>query len=208
MNTSVSKQARRHLQGADPVLGPLAARLPLCALTPQRGYFMDLCKAIISQQISVCAAAAVFARFRALFSHRLPTPAKVLACPVAQLKTAGLSQQKCGYLCNLARHFATGEIMPRRISAMDDEQVIKTLTAVKGIGRWTAEMFLIFTLARPDVFSLGDYGLRSSCQKLYGNGTKLTNQDLLDLSARWKPFRSYASLYLWASLGAAPFWRE
>jgi 3-methyladenine DNA glycosylase/8-oxoguanine DNA glycosylase len=208
ITASVLEQAMRQLSRADPALAELIRRVGPCELGMRRRgrYFPALVEAIIYQQLTAKAAGTILARFRALYgTGRFPTPAQVAATSAQTLRTAGLSSQKISYLHDLAGRFANGSSPLRRISAMDDEEVIRRLTEIKGIGRWTAEMFLIFTLGRPDVFPATDLGIRKAVQRLYGHAALLPPLELAELAERWMPHRSVASWYLWASVdGKAP----
>jgi DNA-3-methyladenine glycosylase II len=149
--------ARRHLR-RDPLMRKLMTRVGPCTLAPRRDYFIVLCKSIFTQQISTRIATILFGRFRELFPRKTPTPSAVI--DILQhdhhAKSCGLSRQKRAYLIDLARHFADGEIPTRKFRSMSDEQIIECLTRVNGVGRWTAEMFLIFVLNRPDVWPVDD----------------------------------------------------
>ena len=199
----------RALSRADPALAALIRRIGPCELGMRRRgrYFPALVEAIIYQQLSGKAAASILARFRALYSSqpgqpggRFPTPAEVAGTSAQRLRTAGLSSQKISYLHDLSGRLVDGSFPLRRISAMDDEEVILRLTGIKGIGRWTAEMFLIFTLGRPDVFPATDLGIRKAVQQLYGHTELLPPRELTALAERWMPHRSVAAWYLWASV--------
>ena len=199
------EQAMRELSRADAALGELIGRIGPCELGLRRRgrYFPALVEAIIYQQLSAKAASKILARFRALYpsgSGRFPTPAEVACTPARRLRTAGLSSQKISYLHDLSRRLEDGSFPLRRISAMDDEEVIRRLTEIKGIGRWTAEMFLIFTLGRPDVFPATDLGIRKAVQRLYGQDELPAPRALAELAGRWAPHRSVAAWYLWASV--------
>ena len=145
----------------DPALRTIIRRVGPCLLAKRRDYFIVLCKSIFAQQISTRIANIMFKRFRGLFPRGKPTPQAVLRVlrHDAAAKTAGLSRQKRAYILDLARHFAGGEIPTRKLARMNDEEVIECLTRIKGIGRWTAEMFLIFVLNRPDVWPVDDLGV-------------------------------------------------
>jgi len=200
---STIEQAVRELSEADAALGELIRRVGLCELGMHRRgrYFPALVEAIIYQQLSGKAAGRILARFRALYpSGRFPTPAQVSRTPARRLRAAGLSPQKISYLKDLSRRIENGTFPLRRIAAMDDEEVIRRLTQVKGIGRWTAEMFLIFTLGRPDVFPATDLGIRKAVQRLYRSETLPAPRALAGLASRWAPHRSVAAWYLWASV--------
>ncbi|MDP9174126.1 MAG: DNA-3-methyladenine glycosylase [Planctomycetota bacterium] len=194
--------ARRHLQ-QDPVLRRIIADVGACGLKPRRDHFVLLCRAIYSQQISTAVARVLFGRFRQRFPGLRPTPARVLNLLTNgkedELKSCGLSRQKKAYLIDLAQHFVDKRI-PRRLSSMSDEAIIECLTAVKGIGRWTAEMFLIFILNRPDVLPVDDLGLQIAVQKVYRLKHRPRGGELMKLGERWRPYRTVAAWYLWRSL--------
>jgi DNA-3-methyladenine glycosylase II len=197
----VSKQdeaALAHLAASDPVMARLIEGTGPLVLRPTDDYFFTLVDAIASQQVSAKAAAAVVSRLRALVPGReTPDPQSILALPDQALRDAGLSWRKVSYVKDLADHAASGKLDLEHISQMEDEEAIAALVDVKGIGRWTAEMFLIFSLARPDVLAVDDYGLRASMQRLY-NLPELPKPALMrELAEPWQPYRSYASLYLW-----------
>jgi DNA-3-methyladenine glycosylase II len=193
--------AIRHLRKADPVLRGVMDRVGPCTLHPRRDYFVVLCKAIYTQQISTAIAAILFGRFRDLFPLRRPTPGRVLEALADGREEAfrgcGLSRQKRAYLLDLARHFADGEIPTRRLGRMSDEEVVESLVRVKGIGRWTAEMFLIFTLNRPDVLPVDDLGLREGVRAFYNLSGRPSAAELTSLGESWRPYRSIATWYIW-----------
>jgi DNA-3-methyladenine glycosylase II len=162
----------------------------------------ELIEAIISQQLSNKAADTIYNRFLKLFrSEAFPTPEQILKINVGKLRGAGMSYAKASYIKGIAKTFKEKQIAVERIKKMTDEEVIETLTNIKGVGQWTAEMILIFTLNREDVFSLGDAGIKRAIKNLYG----ITNEKkILKLSETWKPNRSFACWYLWQSLNNAP----
>jgi DNA-3-methyladenine glycosylase II len=174
-----------------------------CTLAPHKDSFHILCKSIISQQVSNAAAAAIMKRFTALSKKKM-TPVVLLSFTDEQLRSAGLSRQKISYLRNLAEHFRDQKIVPKDFRKLTDEQIITELTDVKGIGRWTAEMFLIFALARPDVYSAGDLGLQRAIERFYCNGKQGTPKDAAEIAKRWAPYRSIACWYLWAATDSLP----
>lgn len=190
-----------HLCSVDPVMRRIIAATGPCSLAPRRDYFVVLCKAIFSQQISTIVAATLFGRFRNQFPQRRPTPPRVIDLilndPPHRLASCGLSRQKQAYLLDLARHFANGMIPTPRLGSFEDERVIETLTAVKGIGRWTAEMFLIFVLNRPDVLPVDDLGLRKGVQLAYGLRETPNAAAVTKRAELWRPYRSLATWYLW-----------
>jgi DNA-3-methyladenine glycosylase II len=193
-------QAVRDLKNADPILGKLIHRVGECTIVPRRDYFNLLCVSIFNQQISIKIAAILYDRFCDQFPLRRPTPAKVAAFLVANpelAKKCGISRQKHGYLLDLSHHFVNGKIPVRKLRHMSDEQVIETLTQVKGIGRWTAEMFLIFVLNRPDVFPIDDLGLQEAVKRAYGLKERPKPKELIPYGEKWRPWRSVATWYLW-----------
>lgn len=193
-------EAEAHLRRADPALCRVIDRVGPCTLAPRRDYFVVLCKAIFTQQISTAVAATLFGRFRDLFPGRRPTPARVLevlAGDPALLRGCGLSRQKTIYLADLARHFADGGIPTRRLAGMSDETVIEALVNVRGIGRWTAEMFLIFTMNRPDVLPVDDLGLREGVRDLDRLPARPDAAHVTARAESWRPYRSIATWYLW-----------
>jgi DNA-3-methyladenine glycosylase II len=193
--------AQKHLSKVDPVLRSIIKKVGPCTLHRRRDYFVVLCQSIFSQQISVAVAATLFKRFRNQFPRQRPTPARVIELLTRlqeqNLTGYGLSRQKMAYVLDLARHFETGKLKTRDFARMDDERIIQALTDVKGIGRWTAEMFLIFVLNRPDVYPVDDLGLRKSVQRAYALPEMPTVKQLHQIAEKWKPYRSLATWYLW-----------
>ncbi|WP_425057669.1 DNA-3-methyladenine glycosylase family protein [Sporomusa carbonis] len=170
-----------------------------CTLEPKQQYFSLLCQSIISQQLAAKAADAINHRFITFYGGN-PTPDSVADTSWEELRSLGLSGQKTGYILDLARKTLDGTVTPDSFSGMPDEDIIKQLIAVKGIGLWTAQIFLIFALNRPDVFPSDDLGLKKAVQKLY-NLDVLPNKILLsNISEKWRPYRTTASWYLWRSL--------
>lgn len=190
----------RCLSRADPVLGDLIRRVgPLQFEARRRPPFESLTHAIIYQQLNGKAADTIFARFRALFpGTRFPSPDQILRCADGDLRGAGLSRQKIGYLRAVAE-FTTQGLMPTLddCDGRSDEDLICHLTRIKGVGPWTVEMLLIFDLGRPDVLPVHDYGLRAAFQSLYRKRQLPTPQAFLRYGERWRPHRTAASLYLW-----------
>jgi DNA-3-methyladenine glycosylase II len=196
-------QARHHLSQADPILASILARHGPCTLRPQRRYFLALAEAILSQQLSVKAATTIFKRFKEKLDGRV-APGNILDLTDVQFRAAGVSRQKMAYLRDLAAKWQDGVIAHRRFTQMRDDEVIQALTQVKGIGRWTAEMFLIFSLMRPDVLPVDDLGFRKAVQIAY-KLRKLPNAGKIEkIAASWKPYRSVATWYMWASLDNKP----
>lgn len=191
-------RARRVLARRDPILRDLMRRHGPCGLADSQHTdpFVALVHAIISQQLSTKAAATIAGRVEALLGGTLE-PARAASVSDVQLRGAGLSGQKIGYLRDLCRRIEDRSLPLDALEAMADEDVIAALTQVKGIGRWTAEMFLIFAMHRLDIYSMGDVGLRRAVDRLYGSGRRLSDRKTLSITGRWTPYRSVASWYLW-----------
>lgn len=183
----------------DPVLKKLIIKHGELKLQKSSNLFLDLIDAIISQQLSVKASATILERFNNLFYKKLPTPEKVLELSSEKIRKAGISYSKIKYIKSLSEFIVTRKLILENLDKLEDEAVINELTKVKGIGRWTAEMILIFSLQRPDVFSLGDLGLRKAVSNLYNVDIKNTEK-IQKISLKWSPYRSWASRYLWKSL--------
>ena len=196
-------RARRHLARRDPVIRDLMRAHGKCGLADaQHGDpFGALMKAIVSQQLSTKAADTIFTRLIALFDEA-PTPIALAALTDAQLRGVGLSGQKLRYMRDLATKVQVGALPLHSLDAMDDEDVIVALTQVKGIGRWTAEMFLMFRLHRPDVLPVDDLGIVKAVQKAYGLRKTPSADRLNKIGDAWRPYRSVACWYLWRSLNA------
>jgi DNA-3-methyladenine glycosylase II len=202
-------RARRLLLKRDPVLAALIRRHGQCGIADalRVDHFSALVRAIIFQQLSTKAASTIHGRLVALLPDGAVTPAALARISDEQFRSVGISRQKTLYLRDLCDKLTSGDVELTRIEELDDEAVIAALTRVKGIGRWTAEMFLMFRLHRPDVLPLGDLGIVTAVQKAYGLRTRPTPDRLLKLGDAWKPYRSIACWYLWRSLdneGAVP----
>ena len=198
--------ARRILMRRDPVLGAAIKKIGPCLMADRqrKDHLSALVGSIVSQQLSTKAAATIFGRFVALFPEGVFTPAGITALDDAMLKSVGLSGQKIGYLRDLSVRLLDGRLDLAQIEDRTDEEVIATLTAVKGFGRWTAEMFLMFRLHRPDVLPVGDLGIVNAVQRLYKLRKRPDAKRLHQLGEGWKPYRSVASWYLWQSLKNEP----
>jgi DNA-3-methyladenine glycosylase II len=163
-----------------------------------------LLRAIVGQQLSTKAARTIYLRVLDLFGARTPSPEQLLEAPEEDLRGAGLSGRKTEYIRDLASHVLAGELELDRLEKLEDEEVIEEIVAVRGLGRWTAEMFLIFHLQRPDVLSGGDLGIRKAIQIEYGLEEMPPPKQVIEIGEPWRPHRSLASLYLWESLAAVP----
>ena len=200
-----------HLRRADPVLARLIDEYggPLPLEPDSRGRPDDaygaLVRGITGQQLSVKAAASIWARFLARYGSATPTPAQILADDPEQLRVAaGFSHAKVRYLRSLAERIVAGELDLARLPGLPDGEVVRELTAVTGIGEWTAHMFLMFTLHRPDVLPTGDLGVRNAAMRAYGLDAPPTPPALTELAEPWRPYRTRACLYLWRSLRNEP----
>lgn len=196
--------ACRHLAEADPALGALIERVGELTLlpTPTQSLFAALARSIVYQQLSGKAAATILGRMTALFApRRFPTPRDLLAMPSERLRGAGLSTNKTAALRDLAQRTLDGTVPSlARVRRMSDEEIIERLTQVRGIGRWTVEMLLIFRLGRPDVLPLGDYSLRKAYATAFRKRTPPSPEALAKAGEKWRPFRTVASWYLWQTL--------
>lgn len=163
-------------------------------------YFSDLCEAIINQQLSDKVATVIFARYKKLFLGEKVTPKSVLKISDEKIRAIGLSYSKISFIKDLAQKIQIGELKLENLAGLDNEKVIAELVKVKGIGPWTAEMFLMFSLGREDIFSHGDLGLRRAIQKLYALKKEPTEKQTERISKKWSPYRTYACMILWSSL--------
>jgi DNA-3-methyladenine glycosylase II len=210
---SVSKRARSTLAAADPTMaaliervGPIdiATRLKRRSEERPNDAYGALLRAIVGQQLSTKAARTIYLRVVDVFDGATPSPEQLLAAKEADLRGAGLSGRKVEYIRDLASHVLSGELELERLNELSDEEAIEEIVAVRGLGQWTAEMFLIFHLERPDVLSGGDLGIRKAVQIEYGLEEMPTPERVLEIGEAWRPHRSLASLYLWESLAAVP----
>jgi len=193
--------AQRHLQRIDPVMARIIEQVGPVQITRRPERFQALVRAIIFQQLAGRAAQTILDRFVAqVGTGRFPTPDQVIAAPEEALRMAGLSRGKLSYIRDLATHVRDGTLNFRRFSRMDDEEIITELTRVRGIGRWTAEMFLMFNLCRPDVLAVDDLGLRNAATKAYAVTSPVGAKELREMGERWRPYRTAAAWYLWQSM--------
>ena len=194
------KEGLAHLQAADPIMGTLIEHVGPFKMTAQPDHFRMLTRSICSQQISTGVARAIMGRVEAAAcsGNCELGPARILELPVETLRACGLSARKAEYLRDLAQHVHSGQLpLGDPIAAMTNEEIIKALVAVRGIGVWTAQMFLMFSLARPDVLPHDDFGIRSGMQKLY-RLRELPKRDKMDkIAKRWRPYATIACWYLW-----------
>lgn len=196
--------ARAALAAADPVLSAFISAVGPCRLSPAPDPFIALVEAIVSQQLSVKAADTIFRRLVSICPGETITPKGVFSTPEPELRAVGLSRQKMSYIKDLAARWIAGEIRPKEFHLLSDEEVIARLIEVKGIGRWTAEMFLIFALNRPDVLPIDDLGLKKAIQQAYRLRKLPSPERIQKIAAPWRPYRSIATWYLWKSLNNGP----
>lgn len=195
------ENAVKHLKKVDKVFSKIIPQIKLKNTKAHKRYFESLCVAIINQQLSTKAANTIEKRFRALFfTKAFPKPEEILKKSNRQLRKAGLSFQKISYIKSLAKLIEENKINFKKFDRMTDEEIILVLTEVKGIGRWTAEMFLMFCLNRPDVFSHADLGLQNAIKKWYKIDQKIQSKKYHKLVESWKPHRTIAARFLWSSL--------
>lgn len=209
----MSTKARTALAKSDPKMAALmerVGRIDLATRLKRRSEerpndaYGALLRAIVGQQLSTKAARTIYLRVVDIFGGTTPSPEQLLEASEADLRGAGLSGRKVEYVRDLASHILSGELGVDRLDELSDEEAIAELVAVRGLGQWTAEMFLIFHLERPDVLSGGDLGIRKAVQIEYGLEEMPKPEQVLEIGEPWRPYRSLASLYLWESLAAVP----
>ncbi|MGV7219912.1 MAG: DNA-3-methyladenine glycosylase family protein [Nitrospinales bacterium] len=194
------KKILDHFDGCDPVMSEVIRKYGPFRLSKNGNYFIVLCRAIIAQQISTKAADSIFRKFNGLFNQLSPTPERVLSLTDLSLRSAGLSGQKVAYLKDLSQKFQDKSIQPRKLPHLSNEEVSQNLTNVYGIGPWTAEMFLIFSLNRLDVLPVGDLGFRSGIKKIYGFRSMPSIKKIRTFGKKWSPFQTIAVWYAWRTI--------
>jgi len=197
------EEACRYLIHKDRVMKRLIPQFGDAKLASRGDAFITLARSVVGQQISVKAAQTVWDRFTQLSKATL-TPARVLKLKVDDMRAAGLSTRKVEYIVDLALHFSNGGVHPSSWQAMSDEEIIAELIAIRGIGRWTAEMFLMFHLLRPNVLPLDDVGLLNGISQNYFSGESVSRSDAREVAQAWAPFCSVATWYIWRSLDPVP----
>ncbi len=197
-----TRRAIRHLKRADPIMRTLIGEVGACGFTLRSdgAHFDHILRAIVYQQLSGKAAATIHTRLQALYGGRAPTPAELAATPAARLRRAGLSRQKLGYLKDLARRSHTGRLPLESLDLLSDEAVIEALTAVRGVGVWTAQMFLMFRMGRLDVLPVLDLGIQKGMRHAYRLRQLPKPAQMERIAAAWRPYRSVACWYLWRAL--------
>lgn len=189
-----------YLQKADPILAPIIKLVGRLSWDSETDYFRSLIESIIGQQLSTKAAETIISRFNVLFKTHPYFPKDILKLDTEAIRGVGISYNKVSYIQDLSQRTLDKRLDLTNLSVLDDAEVMKQLTEVKGIDPWTAEMFMMFALGRDDVFSFGDQGLKNAIKKLYKLKSYPTQRQVLKISTKWKPYRTWACRYLWASL--------
>lgn len=184
----------------DPLLAAAIKNQPALSLRERKNFCLRLCASIMSQQLSIKVAEVLFHRFLELFGGKEPTAKQIAATPHETLRQIGLSNAKAGYVGNVAAFFLAHKLTDARLRGMENEALIELLTQIKGVGRWTVEMLLMFTLGREDVFAPDDYGIQMAMKSIYqldSSNKKIFRQQMLAIAESWSPYRTYACLHLW-----------
>jgi len=198
----MSKKIKLHLS-KDPKLKTLVEQIkPFPKIEVKEDVYFNLVRSIVGQQLSTKAAATIFGRFQKLFKDEYPHPKQLVKCSTEHLRTAGISRQKSQYVKNVAQHFIDHKLFKTDWSKYSDEEILDSLTQIKGVGTWTTQMILMFTLARPDIFPTLDVGIQNAMKRLYGleETGKALKQKMTELAEAWSPYRTYACYFLWRYL--------
>ncbi len=198
--------AADYLREHDPILAGIIKNGGLPTFTPHKNYYQELVESIISQQLSVKAAATILKRFRDLFGEDFPSPEAILATDIEDLRGVGLSRQKASYIKDLAARVLDGSVQFSHLDSLSNQEVIDELIQIKGVGVWTVHMFMMFCMGRLDVLPTGDLGIKNGIYKLYDLPEKPTIEDIemIALNNKWHPYESIASWYVWHSLDNTP----
>lgn len=204
--TEELKNGAAYLADVDPILQPVISGGPLPTYRPHKNYYQELVESIISQQLSVKAAATILKRFKALFESDFPTPEEILKKDIETFRSVGLSRQKASYIQDLALKVHDGTVAFDHLDSLSNHDVVDELTQVKGVGVWTVYMFLMFCMGRFDVLPTGDLGIRNGIQKLYELDTRPGDVEIQAIAEvnKWHPYESIASWYIWHSLDNKP----
>jgi DNA-3-methyladenine glycosylase II len=202
LDAAALAKGRRILARRDPVLGAVIRKVGPCGLARRGDPYRYLVRSVLYQQLAGHAARAIEGRFQRAFGGRTPAPARLRAAAPETLRACGLSRQKIATMQAIAAAFDDRVLDARKLARLDDEAVVETVTVVRGVGPWTAHMLLMFSLGRPDVLPVGDYGVRKGAMALYGLRDLPRPAELEALAAPWRPWRSIASWYLWRALDA------
>ncbi|HSW80591.1 MAG TPA: DNA-3-methyladenine glycosylase [Candidatus Saccharimonadales bacterium] len=206
LNKSEAERAAKYLTAADAVLAPIIAAAGPCTIRQHQNYYWELIDGIIGQQMSIKAAAAIERRFKELFGTETPQPEAIVEKSIDDLRSVGLSRAKASYIQDLAQHIIDGKLKFDNFESMSNDEIIQELVAVKGIGEWTAHMFLMFCMARTDILAVGDLGVRNAVKKLYGFDNIPTPDEvkLIAEQNNWHPYETAACWYLWKSSDNSP----
>jgi DNA-3-methyladenine glycosylase II len=201
-----ARQAAEHLTKNDPLLAPIIRSAGPCSIRPHKNYYQELVESIVSQQLSIKAAATILKRFIELFGGEFPAPDQILEKDVEELRSVGLSRGKATYVRDLAQHVVDGKVKLDHLDSLSNDQVIAELTAVKGIGEWTAHMFMMFCMGRMDILAHGDLGIKNGVQKLYGIKTLPDAAVIQNIAKKnhWNPYETVACWYIWKSIDNSP----
>jgi DNA-3-methyladenine glycosylase II len=191
--------AQRHLARSDPRLRTIVKEVGTLDIAPRGTPYQALMRSLLYQQLAGAAARAIEQRYLAMYGGSIPDPQALLATSAKMLRTAGISRQKASYLHSLAEHYASGQLNDRWLLRATDADVIETVTQVKGVGRWTADMLLMFCLGRPDILPVGDLGVRSAIRRVYELDSLPSPDAMEEIAQPWSPYRSAACIYLWQS---------
>jgi len=198
-NHPILEKIKNHFKKVDPILYTTIKELYLLEKVAPKDYFAKLCAEIINQQLSDKASTTIYKRYQKLYPNGIITAKHALTLTHQAIRATGTSNAKSRFIKDLAQKIVNKEVRFEKLDSMRDEEVIKDLTKIKGIGPWTAEMFIMFSLARPDVFSHGDLGLRKAIKKLYGFKKEPTREQIEKIVKKWSPYRTYACTILWQS---------
>ena len=200
------QKAADYLSAKDAVLAEIIKASPLPSFTPHKNYYQELVESIISQQLSVKAAATILKRFRGLFGEEFPSPEEIIATDIEELRSVGLSRQKASYIKDLAARVLDGSVQFSHLDSLSNQEVIDELIQIKGVGVWTVHMFMMFCMGRLDVLPTGDLGIKNGVYKLYDLPEKPSVEDIemVALNNKWHPYESIASWYVWHSLDNKP----
>ena len=206
LNNTVAAKGASWLTRHDPRLAAVIQEVGPCPIRPHRQYYQELVDSIVSQQLSVKAAASIMRRFTDLFGGEFPAPAAILEKSAEEYRAAGLSYAKANYIRDLAQHVIDGRVKFDHLDGLPNDDIIRELTAVRGIGVWTVHMFLIFCMGRTDVLATGDLGIRNGVRALYGFENAPTPAQVEEIASqhRWHPYESVACWYVWQSLKNTP----
>jgi len=204
LDQELMARACRSLRRRDPLLGGVIRRVGPCGIEARGNPYAALVRSVIYQQLAGAAARAIDRRFRRPHGYRYPAPARLRRIPEPTLRAAGLSRQKIAALRSIAEAFESRRVTGHTLQRLPDEDVIEAVTQIRGVGEWTAHMLLMFSLGRPDVLPVGDYGVRKGAQRLYGLDELPGRADLEALAEPWRPYRSVASWYLWRATEVIP----